>query len=74
MAEEKRKVTMTSYVAGPAGPMKLEATDFVKVSHLDAYVADAKTRWQAVETGDENDHGPGGEDGAYTVHDHMKGE
>lgn len=46
---------------------KHEASDHVDVNHIDAYVADAKTRWRSVEVGTEVDHGPGGADGAYSV-------
>lgn len=42
-----------------------EATDFVDLDHIDAYVADAKTRWQSVHVADEIDHGPAGEEGDY---------
>lgn len=66
MAEEveKRKVTMTSVFLLPDGKTgKHEATDYVPVDMLDAYVADAQTRWQHVEVGKKNDHGPGGPKG-----------
>jgi hypothetical protein len=33
----------------------------------DAYVADARTRWQTVEVGDEPDAGPAGYDGATHI-------
>jgi hypothetical protein len=73
---EKRKVTMTSVVALPGGNIAThKAEDYVALEHLDAYMAHARTNgWQLVEAGDEHDPGPGGEDGAYTVHPHMIGE
>jgi len=60
-AGEKRRVTMTNTVAVPGGVASHVATDYVPVEQLDAYVADAKTRWQLVEVGDEHDGGPGEE-------------
>lgn len=69
---DRRKVTMVSLAANPDGSVnRHEATDYVDIEHIDAYVADAKTRWQAVTVSDEIDHGPAGEDGDYTVHDHF---
>ena len=45
----KRRVTMTSAVIGADGnPYTITATDYVRPDHLDAYVADARTRWQSV--------------------------
>lgn len=58
---EKRKVTMRSLSAGPEGTtLTHEAVDYVPVEILDSYVADARTRWQAVEVSDEviQDNGP----------------
>lgn len=72
---ERRKVTMTNVVARDDGGVSThQAVDYVGVDHLDAYVADARTRWQAVVVGEEEDHGDGGADGAYTVHPSMEGE
>lgn len=69
---DRRKVTMVSLSAGLNGAVnRHEAVDYVDVEHLDAYVADARTRWQSVEVGDETDHGPAGENGHYKVHSHM---
>lgn len=66
------KVTMRSVGLGANGELQThEATDHVDIAHLDAYVADAKTRWQSVTVSDEIDHGPGGEHGAYKIHPHM---
>lgn len=58
---------MTNAVATANGVEIHQAEDFVDVEHLDVYVADAKTRWQAVTVGDEPDHGPGGAEGTYDV-------
>lgn len=70
---DRRKVTMRSTGLAPDGTQLLhEAIDYVDLEHLDAYVADAKTRWQAVVVGDETDHGPAGAKGEYKIHPHMK--
>ena len=61
---EKRRVTMTSAVATATGIETHTVEDFVPVEILDAYVADAKTRWQLVDVAsDEHDAGPGGDGG-----------
>jgi hypothetical protein len=70
---DKRRVTMTSFE--PAGVdtdgqprwHKHEAVDYVRPDFLDAYVADAQTRWQNVVVSDEPDAGPAGYDGATHV-------
>lgn len=66
---DRYKVTMVNYFANPVTgkPEQHEATDHVAAEHLEEYVADAKTRWQAVTVSDEIDHGPGGVNGAYDV-------
>jgi hypothetical protein len=70
---DKRRVTMTSFVVGGVDtegkPVvhKHEAVDYVRPDFLDAYVADAQTRWQNVTVSDEPDAGPGGYDGATHV-------
>ena len=70
---DKRRVTMTSYavtgVDGDGKPVvqKTEAVDYVRPDFLDAYVADARTRWAQVEVSDEPDAGPAGYDGATHV-------
>lgn len=70
---DRRKVTMKSVALSPDGSLQVhEATDYVDVEHIEAYVADAKTRWQSVVVGDEPDHGPGGAKGHYAVHPHME--
>lgn len=56
----KRRVTMTDAVGGIA-------VDYVRPDFLDAYVADAQTRWSTVEVSEEPDAGPGGYDGATYV-------
>lgn len=67
----KRKVTMVSVVAGPDDSVQRhEAIDYVPEDLLDAYVADAKERWQYVEVGDV-DSGPGGDGGATYYPDHL---
>lgn len=66
---DKRRVTMTSYVVdgvdedGKPKVGKHEAIDYVRPDFLEAYVADARTRWQSVTVSDEPDAGPGGYDG-----------
>lgn len=71
MAEQevtKRKVTMRSVSLLPDGTTAtMEATDYVRPDHLDAYVADAQTRWQQVEVSEEPDAGPGGYEGQTAV-------
>ena len=69
----KRRVTMTNVV--PAGRdadgvlqyHNHEVVDYVRPDFLDAYVADAKKRWQLVEVSDEPDAGPDGYDGQTHV-------
>lgn len=63
----KRRVTMRSISAAPDGTAVLEAVDYVRPDFLDAYVADARTRWQVVEVSDEPDAGPGGYDGSTYI-------
>jgi hypothetical protein len=69
----KRRVTMASVVlAGKDAKgrdlfQRHEAIDYVRPDFLDAYVADARTRWQSVEVSDEPDAGPGGYHGATAV-------
>jgi len=46
------------------------ATDYVPDEILDAYVADAQTRWDTVEIGDE-DYGPAGPDGETVIPEHL---
>ncbi len=64
----KRRVTMKSVVALPGGGVAEHvATDYVRPDHLEAYVADARARWQVVEVSEEPDAGPGGYEGATHV-------
>ena len=69
----KRKVTMSNVVLvgrdadGKELFQKHVATDFVNPEFLDAYVADARTRWQLVEVSEEPDAGPGGYHGQTVV-------
>lgn len=64
----KRKVTMRNVFALPDGTVaEHKAEDYVRPDHLDAYLEDARTRWQVVEVSEEPDAGPGGYDGATSV-------
>jgi len=69
----KRRVTMKSVSLSPDGAttFKTEATDYLRPDHLEAYVADARTRWQSVQVSDEPDAGPGGWGGATAVPAHL---
>lgn len=63
----KRRVTMRNAVLDPSGVLvTTEALDYVRPDFLDAYVADARTRWQYVEVGP-RDAGPGGYEGQTVV-------
>lgn len=62
---EKRHVTMTNAVATATGVEVHTADDYVPVDVLDAYIVDAKLRWQLVNVeSDEHDAGPGGDAGS----------
>lgn len=70
----KRRVTMRNIVAtgkydadGRPEFQIYEVVDYVRPDFLDAYVADAQTKYQSVEVSDEPDAGPGGYDGATYV-------
>ncbi len=70
----KRRVTMTTIVAtgglddqGRPAVQTHQATDYVRPDFLDAYLADARTRWQSVEVSDEPDAGPGGYEGRTVI-------
>lgn len=69
----KRRVTMTSVVAvgtdenGDVQMQRHEAVDFVRPDFLDAYIADARSRWQVITVSDEPDAGPLGYDGPTFV-------
>jgi hypothetical protein len=71
---DKRKVTMKSVTMGANGlVIEQEASDYVRPDLLDAYVADARTRWQSVVVGDEPDAGPAGYDGETAIPSHLEG-
>jgi hypothetical protein len=69
----KRRVTMVTFVVtgvdaeGQPIVQRHEAVDYVRPDFLDAYVADAQTRWQSVTVSDEPDAGPAGYHGATHV-------
>lgn len=68
----KRRVTMTSVYAMADGSIgKHQATDYVPEDVLEAYVADAESRWQLVEVSDAPDDGPGGADGDTVIPDNL---
>lgn len=67
----KRRVTMNSVTATPTGQANMSAVDYVPQEILDAYVADAKLRWQSVEVSEEYDAGPGGYDGATYIPENL---
>ena len=56
---ERREVTMTNVMAVSGGIETHRVKDYVPLNDLEAYVADAKTRWQLVEVGSEPNNGPG---------------
>lgn len=69
---DKRRVTMTTHSAdtdadGNPVVKTMQVVDYVRPDFLDAYVADARTRWQHVDVSDEPDAGPGGYHGATHV-------
>ncbi len=71
---DKRCVTMTNWVAVPPakpgdepGVQMQQVKDYVRPDLLDAYVADAQTRWQDVAVSDEPDAGPAGYHGQTAV-------
>jgi hypothetical protein len=51
----------------------LEVTDYVPVDVVEAYAADARTRWQYVGVGEEHDPGPAGDDGETNELPHLAG-
>jgi len=75
---DKRRVTMRNFVTtvGEDGVPQVhvhEAIDYVPPDILDAYVADARTRWQAVSVSEEPDAGPGGYEGDTNIPIHLDG-
>lgn len=78
---EKRKVTMLNVVAINGDIYQHKAEDFVPVEILDAYVADAQTRWQSVVVDHDSGHdsGPAGDAGdthfpAHLDHPNCNGQ
>lgn len=72
---DKRRVTMRSAVLLADGKTaNLEAVDYVRPDLLDAYVADAESRWQHVSVSPEPDAGPAGYDGDTHVPRHLEGK
>lgn len=76
----KRRVTLVSIAARGLYPADHEragepilerhqVVDYVKPEDLDAYIADARTRWQSVDVSDEPDAGPLGYHGPSAVLD-----
>jgi hypothetical protein len=64
---DRLKVTMVSVSINDDGTvLRHEATDYVAPEDVDAYVADARTRWQSVRISDQVDNGPAGDNGEYT--------
>lgn len=76
----KRRVTMRSRQFqgvdsdGRDVFMETEAVDYVRPDFLDAYVLDARRKWQSVEVSDEPDAGPGGYHGQTAVPAHLDHE
>jgi hypothetical protein len=69
----KRRVTMRNFVAVSATVVHThEAVDYVRPDFLDAYVADANTRWQEVVVSDEPDAGPGGYHGETVIPESLE--
>lgn len=69
---DKRKVTMKSVALASDGQtVETVCEDYVRPDFLDAYVADARTRWQFVSVSEEPDAGPGGYDGPTYVPEHL---
>jgi hypothetical protein len=66
----KRRVTMRSAILLADGKTGIqEAVDYVLPEQLDAYVNDARTRWQVVEVSEQPDAGPGGYNGQTVLLD-----
>lgn len=76
---DKRRVTMTNWITIPdddGNPQTFPqiATDYVRPDFLDAYVADARTRWASVVVSDEPDAGPAGYHGQTHIPAHLDHE
>lgn len=78
MSVEKRHVTMVNVMAtgvdedGNPVLQRHEAHDYVPLDLLDSYVADAKTRWQAVSVEEGHNPGPDGDDGETHYPEHLE--
>ena len=71
---DKRKVVMRSISLLPNGDTATaECVDYVPPDILEAYVADARTRWQYVEVSEKPDAGPAGYDGDTHRPRHLEG-
>lgn len=73
----KRRVTMRSVeirIDADGNELRVEqqAVDYMRPPYLDAYVADARTKWQHVEVSEEPDAGPGGYHGQTHVPVHLE--
>lgn len=68
---DKYRVTMRSVTMTPTGVSEQVVTDYVRADILDAYVLDARTRWQNVDVSDDPDAGPGGYHGQTHVPDSL---
>jgi hypothetical protein len=75
---DKHKVTMRNFITtvdeeGQPQIHTHEASDYVPPDILDAYVADARTRWQSVTVSEEPDAGPGGYEGDTNIPVQLEG-
>lgn len=72
---DKYRVTMATYTTvitdDGVEMQKHEAVDYVPGDILDAYVADASTKWQQVVVSDEVDAGPGGSNGPTYIPEQL---
>lgn len=62
---------ITKYRVTMSNPDGFACTDYVREDFLDAYVEDAKTRWETVEVSEEPDAGPAGYYGPTFVPEHL---
>lgn len=68
----KRRVTCRSIALTPTGDIaETTKIDYVRPDHLEAYLVDARERFQFVEVSDEPDAGPDGYEGATTVPEYL---
>ncbi len=69
---DKRKVTMRNASLDASGKsVTLEAVDYVRPDILEAYLADARSKWQFVDVAETPDAGPGGYEGQTPVPDAL---